>query len=259
MVENEREHLEFRSKLAPRNSTNLMPKLSKKAELALLCRILHREGYDDHVAGHISYKQDDGTYLVNPFELTWDEILPENVIRINKSGEVIDGVLNVTPAINLHIAIHDALPDVNIIIHNHPLYGTTWANAHRVPPVYDQTSSKLSKDPILIPYEGAVNETEAAEIVASLLGDSNCALLSNHGVLVTASNIRQAHLRAITLEWRSRLAWYVEALGGGIPIPATSAKKMGSIVDKYGSPFLFEAMVRREIRFDPQLKELLSE
>ncbi|WP_066530100.1 class II aldolase/adducin family protein [Sphingobium sp. EP60837] len=37
------------------------------AELALLCRALHREDYDDHIAGHITLAEPDGTFLVNPW------------------------------------------------------------------------------------------------------------------------------------------------------------------------------------------------
>src|SRR3954463_9718052 len=40
-----------------------LPVLTPAAELALLCRMLHREGYDDHLAGHITYKEPDGTFL----------------------------------------------------------------------------------------------------------------------------------------------------------------------------------------------------
>ena len=51
-----------------------LPELSPQAELALLARVLFREGYDDHLAGHITYRQADETLFVNPFGLTWDEI-----------------------------------------------------------------------------------------------------------------------------------------------------------------------------------------
>jgi ribulose-5-phosphate 4-epimerase/fuculose-1-phosphate aldolase len=43
-----------------------LPDISPKAEVALLARTLWREGYDDHLAGHITSKQPDGTLLCNP-------------------------------------------------------------------------------------------------------------------------------------------------------------------------------------------------
>lgn len=47
-----------------------LPPLSPQAEVALLARTLFREGYDDHLAGHITSRQPDGTLLVNPWGLT---------------------------------------------------------------------------------------------------------------------------------------------------------------------------------------------
>lgn len=74
-------------------------------------------------------------------------------------------------------------------------------------------------------------------------------------MFLVARDIRQAHLRAITLEWRCRLAWRVEQLGGGSPLPAPVAAGTGQLADRNGFPFLWEAMARREIRRDPRVLE----
>ena len=68
-----------------------LPTLTPAQELALLARMLHREGYDDHLAGHITYKQPDGTFLVNPFGLTWDELRASDVMHMDAEGNVLDG------------------------------------------------------------------------------------------------------------------------------------------------------------------------
>jgi hypothetical protein len=70
-------------------------------------------------------------------------------------------------------------------------------------------------------------------------------------VLVVANGIRQAHLRAITLEWRCRLAWRMEALRTGMPLPAEVVAATGQRTDANGFPFQWEAMAREEIRRDP--------
>lgn len=234
----------------------LLPELTPEAELALLCRVLYKEGYSDHIAGHISYKQDDGTMLVNPWELAWDELTAGDILRLDSSGKVIAGGWNVTPAINLHTEIHDRRTDVKVIIHNHSRYGTVWANAGRVPPVYDQTSAQVSGELRLMDeYNATVNESSEGARCAELLGDAKWALLANHGVLVVAGGISQAYLRAATLEWRSRTAFEVEALGGGKPLPDAMATSLGDMIDGNGFPFLWEAMARRELRTDSAILE----
>ena len=63
----------------------LLPGLSPRDELVLLARTLWREGYDDHLAGHITARQPDGTLLCNPWLLLWEELRKlthENAARL---------------------------------------------------------------------------------------------------------------------------------------------------------------------------------
>ena len=69
----------------------LLPPLTREEEIVLLARTLWREGFDDHLAGHITYRLDDGTLLTNPWFLLWNEFGPEDVIRIDLDGNVLEG------------------------------------------------------------------------------------------------------------------------------------------------------------------------
>ncbi|MBC2662047.1 class II aldolase/adducin family protein [Novosphingobium flavum] len=243
------------AELAPRPGRRpLLPALTARQELALLCRTLHREGYDDHIAGHITLAEPDGTFLVNPWELAWDELTASDIIRVDRAGQVIEGDWNVTPAIGLHLAVHQRRHDLRVVIHNHSRWGSVWAATGRVPPIYDQTSGQVADDPVLYDeYAGTVDGAGEAQAAAAALGEGKWALLKNHGVFVVARDIRQAHLRAITLEHRCRIAWQVETLGGGQPITNPASLRVVSLSDDWGMPFLWEAMARREIRRDPNV------
>lgn len=232
----------------------LIPDLSARQELALLARALHREGYDDHIAGHITIAEPDGTFLVNPWELAWDELTASDIIRVDSSGQVIEGEWNVTPAIGLHLAVHRRRHDLRVVLHNHSRWGSVWSALGRVPPVYDQTSGHVDEDPAFYDeYAGTVDGAIEAQAAADALGQGKWALLKNHGVFLVAENVRQAHLRAITLEHRCRLAWHVEALGDGQPITNPAVLRVAQMSDPMGFPFLWEAMARREIRLDPSV------
>lgn len=239
--------------LAPRPGRRpLLPALTVRQELALLCRTLHREGYDDHIAGHITIAEPDGTFLVNPWELAWDELTASDIIRVDGEGRVIEGDWNVTPAIGLHLATHRQRHNLKVVIHNHSRWGSVWSALGRIPPVYDQTSGHVDEDPVLYDeYAGTVDGAAEAQAAADALGQSKWALLKNHGVFIVADSLRQAHLRAITLEHRCRLAWHVEALGEGQPIAIPDSLRVAQMSDTLGFPFLWEAMARQEIRFDP--------
>ncbi|HKK52832.1 MAG TPA: class II aldolase/adducin family protein [Myxococcota bacterium] len=231
----------------------LLPSMSHRARVALLCRMLHREGWDEHIAGHITVRQEDGTILVNPWELAWDELTASDILRIDRDGKILEGEWNTTPAIGLHLQLHAHRPDIHVVIHNHPQWSGIWANLQRIPPVYDQTSALVDGELVLYDeYEGQFNDDATTMAAVKALGDAKWALLANHGALIVARDLRQAHLRAITLEWRCKRAWYMEALGKGVALPAEEVAKIGA-ADPNGFPFLFEAMARRELRADPTI------
>ena len=79
-------------------------------EMVLLARTLWREGYDDHLAGHITYNLGDGTLLCNPWLLTWEEFGPDDVIRIDHDGNVVEGDWPAPLGIPLHLELHGPAP-----------------------------------------------------------------------------------------------------------------------------------------------------
>lgn len=231
----------------------LLPPVGPRQELVLLARTLMREGYDDHLAGHITVKQDDGTLLCNPWPLTWEEFGPDDVIRIDLDGNVVEGDWPAPLGIPLHLALHKVREDVIVSVHNHPLYGTVWADARRVPPVYDQSSGLGGGELVLVDeYMAAVNDMDAAMAAAMAIGSADLALLANHGVMVIAKSVRAAHQRAVALEQRCCHAWHVEAIGGGLPLPEPAASRARA---SDGTRFIgfWEAMARRELRADPSI------
>ena len=83
----------------------------------------------------------------------------------------------VTEATNLSVGIVDE-DDVGVAVHNHPRWGTIWADLQRIPPVYDQTSAQVAGDPALYgDYQGAVNSVENAREAVAALGDARMALI----------------------------------------------------------------------------------
>ena len=122
------------------SADRLLPDLTIKQEIVLLARALWREGYNDHLAGHITVNMHDGTLLCNPWLLLWNELRPEHIIRIDMDGKLVEGDWPVPLGIPLHLELHKARPDVEVAVHNHPLYGTVWADLGEIPPALDQSS-----------------------------------------------------------------------------------------------------------------------
>ena len=170
------------------------PELTPAQELALLARILSREGYNDHLAGHITYRQPDGTFLVNPYGLVWGELQASDIMSMDEEGNLLGGKWTITPAIAVHLELHRTR-QVTIALHNHPEYGTLWADIGRAPEVYDQTGAFTNaKVAVYSEYEGAVDQVSNARAVVDAMGDAEIALLAHHGVLIVGESVRQLYL-----------------------------------------------------------------
>jgi ribulose-5-phosphate 4-epimerase/fuculose-1-phosphate aldolase len=231
-----------------------MPPLSPRAELALLGRALDRIGYHDRIAGHLTYRQDDGTLLTNPVRLRWDELRAGDIMHIDLDGNVLDGPWTITPAIEMHLALHRARDDIRVAVHNHPKWATIWGDLHRVPPAYDQTSAlAVGEIALYDEYDGTFVDEVNAKTAVEALGDARMALLANHGVLVVAPSVDLAYHRCHALEWRAEMAWHVEVIGGGVPLKPDVAEAVGLRFDERPMIGLWESAARREIDADPSV------
>ena len=233
----------------------LIPDLSTAEELVLLARCLWSEGYNDHLAGHITVNMGDGTLLCNPWLITWDELHPSQVIRIDLDGNVVEGDWPVPPGIPLHLELHKLRPGVAWAMHNHPLYGTVWADMAEVPPAMDQSSSLGGGELVLVDeYDGAVNDPSSARSACVKMGDAELALLAGHGVFVLGNSARAVHQRAVALEQRCQRGWHVRAAGAELS-PVLPESYVQMMKRSKGDNFIgfWEAMVRAELRRDPDL------
>lgn len=231
----------------------LLPELTPQQELTILARTLWREGYDDHLAGHITMRRPDGNLWCSPWLLTWEEFRPADVIVIDLEGDLVEGDWPVPLGIPIHLALHHHRHEVGVAVHAHPRYGTVWADSGRLPGLFDQSSALGGGSLVFVDeYDGAGDDLGIAERTVRAMGSADMAILANHGVLVTGTNIRAAHQRAVALEQRCRNAWHVEALWGGKEL-ATDLQE--TMLRAHGASLtgFWEAAARQVLRDEPSL------
>lgn len=238
------------------SADQLVPDLSPPEELCLLARALWREGYDDHLAGHITINRGDGTLWCNPWLLQWDELRPEHIIVIDLDGNVIEGDWPAPLGIPLHLELHRARPDVQVAVHSHPLFATVWADIGEIPPALDQSSVLGGGKLVLVDeYEGAVNDSASAASAVRAIGDADLALLAGHGVFVLGNSVRAVHQRAVALEQRAQRAWHAKAIVDGPLVSRLPESFTTKMAQSNGDRFIgfWEAAVRVELRAEPEL------
>ena len=156
--------------------------LSTRQQMVVAIRQLASEGYDDKLAGHVSVRdRDDGTILVPRVGSLWEEFTVDDIVRIDADGNIVEGEGNLNPTIVFHLELHKARPDIVCALHNHPPYGTLWACAGELPPLYDQTGANGGGvAAIYAEYGGVVDSRESAAELAAADGPADLANLVGH-------------------------------------------------------------------------------
>ncbi len=156
------------SEKAPTTATGGAPAVVSESDprfqIAASRRILHREGLDSQVGGHVSLRvPGEEAFLVTPPFQYFDETLPEHVSKVGFDLTVIEqGTLPASPGINFHASIYAARTDVNCVIHTHAKNMSVLSTTGEPYGVYYDYASLLLDDvvpwiddPNLVPSEEA--------------------------------------------------------------------------------------------------------
>lgn len=97
-----------------------------RQELADACRILYAEGNSDRSLGHISVciTGQQATYM-KPSGLGFEEVRPQDLIVVDFDGVKLVADLPRHGEYPLHSEVYRQRPDIQCVIHTHPLY-TVW-------------------------------------------------------------------------------------------------------------------------------------
>jgi ribulose-5-phosphate 4-epimerase/fuculose-1-phosphate aldolase len=96
--------------------------LRARSELAAAFRLAAHFGWDDHVATHMSARLPDGTFLMNPFGLMFEEITASSLMRMDLDGTVLEipeGLILNPAGYGVHSAVLVGRPDMNSAMHFH--------------------------------------------------------------------------------------------------------------------------------------------
>jgi len=221
-----------------------------KVKLAAAYRLLARLGLDDGVAGHISLRVPGAPdyFFVNPFGLLFNEVRADNLVLVNKRGEIVHGgeMINLAGFL-IHSAIHEARPDVNCAVHTHPPAGSAYSALGTLLEPLDQTGCSFFEDHALYAdYTGIVIDAQQAGGIVQALGETRALILANHGLLTVAGTIEQALLDMIDMERTCKINLHAMSAGRPLkPVPAEAARQSRSVLTQPGRyPFQWAAVIR---------------
>lgn len=235
-----------------------------RVDLAACYRIVAMYGWDDLVFTHISARVP-GTeehFLINAYGMMFEEMTASSLVKVDLGGnKVDDSPHDINPAgFVIHSAVHEARPDVGCVLHTHSMAGVAVsAQPGGLRPV-SQTSLFAYATLAYHDYEGvALRDDEKPRLVADL-GDNNCLMLRNHGLLTTGPTIADAFLLMYVFETACRIQLLAQSEGSELievpePIVEGIQAQAEQVTRGLGGQLVWPGLLRKLDRLDPSFRD----
>lgn len=219
-------------------------------KVALSCRILAQEGHSETLAGQITVRQADGSFLTTPMAYSFGEIRAESVIRMDESMQVLDGSGIPNPAVRFHMWVYKRRPDVHCIVHTHPPYVSTLSMTGQPLAVAHMDATPFFDDcAFLREWPGLPIADQEGEIISEALGSKRCILLANHGFLAATTSIEETLYLSVLIERAARNQLLAQAAYGTlVPLKPELARESHDFLLKPSIVKASFAMFARQLK-----------
>lgn len=194
----------------------------QRQELCEVTKMMFDRFNTNAAGGNISVKVSEEHFIMTPTLMSQDKfcrLTPEEIIVINREGEVLEGNGKVTREFNMHVAVFDTLPEAGAVVHGHPKESMVFASLGMDLPHLTEATRKLGEIKVL--DFAPATSVQLAENVRSYMetrkGDMPVAtLLREHGILVVDKTLKKAYDMLERIEYNAYVnihAKLFEALG----------------------------------------------
>lgn len=208
--------------------TNALAETQVRQDLAAFYRLMAHFGMTDLIDTHISARVPGSPnhFLINRYGVLFDEMRPQDLVKVDLQGRPVDGQDPAMTRINLagftiHSAIHEARHDLICVVHTHTPDGIAVScQADGLLPI-TQHALKFYNRIGYHDYEGVALDLDERARLARSLGSHDVMVLRNHGLIAAGDSIAKAFHNIMFLERACQAQ--IKALSGGraltIPSP----------------------------------------
>lgn len=197
-------------------------------KLAISCRILAAEGHTPGLAGQISARgEKPGTCWTLRFGDGFDEVSASRLMLVDEELNVLEGSEGMAnPATRFHVWVYKHRPDVNCIIHTHPVHVSALSMLDEELVVAHMDTTPFHDDCAYLPeWPGLPIANEEGQIISDALGGKRAIVLAHHGQLVACKTVEEATYMAFWIEHAAKLHMLARSVGKPRAIQPELAKE----------------------------------
>lgn len=209
--------------------------MSSKQKLIEVCRKIYEKGFVAAYDGNISIATAQNTFLITRSAVCKGEVTSDDILEIDSSGNILNGSGKISTEYKIHLFAYSRRPEVNAVIHCHPVYATAFASIGEglTGNYFPEVILTLGKVP-LCKY-AAPSTDELPLSMEPYIDFAWAFLLQNHGAVTLGKDLTDAYNKMEKLEHTAKILFAAKLLGGAKEIPADKVKELINLSkDTYG-------------------------
>ena len=193
----------------------------ERRDVVETCLFMQSNGLIVGTAGNVSIRVDDKV-AISPSGVPYETMTAEDVVVFSMDGERVDGVLEPSSELPLHLSVYRETA-AKAITHNHaPASTALGLVVDEIPPSH-YYSAMLGGIIRVAPY-AEFGTDELARNVTDALKDRSGALMKNHGAITVGPTVKKAAGLLPILEYVCEI--HLRAMATGAPIALLSPEQM---------------------------------
>ena len=214
----------------------MLDELSIKQQICDIGKRIYDKGMVASNDGNISVKWNDNELLCTPTGVSKGFMTPEYICKVDADGKVLEANPGFKPSseIKMHMRVYKERPDVNAVVHAHPMYATGFAIAG-IPltqPIMPEAVISLGAVPIA--EYGTPSTEEIPDAISKYLQSYDAVLLENHGALSFSDSLLNAYHKMESVEFYAKLLYISKQLGGPKELSESQVQRLYEIRRQFG-------------------------
>lgn len=174
-------------------------------------KLLLKKGLVARTWGNVSIKVSDTQMVITPSGRKYEELTPEEMVVVNFYTLKYEGRLKPSSELKLHCEIYKTKENTNAVIHTHQMYASIIAAAQKEVLILDDKHQKILGGSVIKAAPYALPNTKKITVeTTKSIGNTNAALMSNHGVVCIGTDLKNVFEVCETLELACKN--YIESL-----------------------------------------------
>ena len=204
-----------------------------------ICEVGHKLWLKGFVAandGNISVKINDHEYYCTPTGVSKGSLTPDMIIKVDENGKKLEGKLNPSSEIKMHMRVYRERPDVTAVVHAHPPVATAFTVADIDLDQYILPEAVLTIGNVPTCDYGTPSTMEIPDSLDPYLQKHDAFLLRNHGALTVGCNLNKAFFVMEEVEFNAVICKHAMDLGAVHEISNDQLKKLMDLRKKMNLP-----------------------